>query len=640
MYIIEVIPLIILPPNAPQILSYFFTKKLERGAVVEITINHRKIKAVVISSKPIETEKLSLKKADFQIKKINKVIYEKPQISAYQFKLAEWLSKYYYAPLGYTIKSILPPFSFKKNYSSLVDNFDTNSITPSDGVMSKLVIYKTKKLINHLEKLVIDYFKNDQQILILVPEKISINYFFNHFSKKYNTTKIYSELSNKEFYNACQKIKLGQTKIIIGTRQALNIHYNNLKIIIIDDPLNDFYKSDMTPKYNAVKFAEKVAELNKAKIIFASVFPGVDNYYRQLLKKIDYEELESRPNFNFEIIDMTQESKNTKWSAISKKLNEEIISYLKNNKKVLIFSPRRGYIGIIVCKNCGAAVKCSQCEIAMRTHRSTEIILICHHCGVSKPIPKKCSLCGSYELKTVGPSGTQKIFDEIRTKLFTDKIKNVTLVLDSDTAKNETEEEEIISEISKSKSAILIATQSIFSYRFYCNFDLVCIINADSLINMPDFRSEENFFYQIEKLISFEPDKLIIQTYNPESKLLEQAINGNYSEFYKNEIKFREALNYPPFFKFIKLTFRHKNKDKAFYTAKITTEKLKIIINKYNLNDQVKIIEAAPAYIEKEKGLYFYNIFLKIKEDYHNYRELLKYISPEWLIDVEPRSIL
>src|SRR3989344_8474508 len=116
MYIVEVIPLTLLPPNVPQILSYFSGLELSKGAIVEIPLNKRKVRAVVISSNSIEKNKLSLKKVDFQIKKINKVLFETPQISTYQLKLAVWLAKYYYSPLGYTLKTILPPFAFKKKY--------------------------------------------------------------------------------------------------------------------------------------------------------------------------------------------------------------------------------------------------------------------------------------------------------------------------------------------------------------------------------------------------------------------------------------------------------------------------------------------------------------------------------------------
>src|SRR3989344_5115085 len=151
MYIVEVIPLTLLPPNVPQILSYFSGLELSKGAIVEIPLNKRKVRAVVISSNSIEKNKLSLKKVDFQIKKINKVLFETPQVSDYQLKLAVWLARYYYSPLGYTLKTILPPFAFKKKYPILIHN----SPLPTFNVGNpQLLIYKTKGLAKHLEPLI------------------------------------------------------------------------------------------------------------------------------------------------------------------------------------------------------------------------------------------------------------------------------------------------------------------------------------------------------------------------------------------------------------------------------------------------------------------------------------------------------
>ena len=651
MYILEVIPLTLLPPNMPQILSYFFDSELPKGSIVEVSINKRRVKAVVIVSNLLEKQKLKLKKVDFQIKKINKVLFEKPQVSDHQLKIAGWIAKYYYAPLGYTLKTILPLFAFNplrgKSPEATADNaFQAGR--PSDeprllagrtpnGTKKQLFVYKTKKLASYLKPLIKEAVKQSKQVLVLVPEKTFIEYFLNELADKLKVSAIHSGLPNKETRESWEKIESGETNLVIGTRQALTMPFKNLGLVIVDDPLHEFYKSDRVPRYNAVKLAQKIAELNNAQLILTSVIPGVENYHHYSGQTTI---VEPRPEFKTEIIDMAQEIKNGNWSVISKKLGNEIFEYIKNNNKVLIFSPRRGYAGIVICQNCGSAVKCPQCEVAMRTHRSVEMILVCHHCGVSKPLPKNCVVCGNYNLKMVGPAGTQKIYDEIKSRFVSANVNVPVLVLDADVVKNETEEDEIIKEIKKPGSAILIATQMVFSHRFRLNFDLIAVINADALTNIPDYKSEENLFYQVEKLVNFLPAKLIIQTYNPENKLLEKAAKGEYEDFYENELKLREALYYPPFYKLIKLTFKHKAQDKASYAARITTEKLKMAVARTRLGEEVKIIEATPAYIEKERGLYIYNIFLKVREDYDNMGQILKYTDPGWIIDVEPRSLL
>lgn len=649
MFVVEVIPLTLLPPNVPQILSYFSNSELHKGSIAEIPLNNRRVSAVVISSTSLEKEKLSLKKAGFQIKKINKVIYETPRVSDYQLKIAAWIAKYYHAPLGYTLKTILPPFALKNKYTLAEQSKISNKIeTAINSVKPQVLIYKTKKLVDHLKPLIKEAAKKGKQVLIVVPEKIVIKYFVENLSEKFKTIAVFSGLPNKELYEAWKKALSGETELVIGTRQVLNMPFHNLGLIIVDDPNHEFYKSDMVPRYNAVNLAHKVAELNKADLVLTSVIPNVDTHHKVKGKIYELKNIEVRPNFETEIIDIAQEIKNGNWSPFSRKLGDELVNYLKDGKRVLIFSPRRGYAGILMCRNCGSAVKCPRCEVAMRTHRSVEMILTCHHCDLSRPLPNSCPVCKSYDLKTIGPVGTQKIYEEIRSRIISAGLQLPVLALDSDIVKNETEEEEIISEMQRSKPSVLIATQMVFSHRFYLNFDLIAVINADALINMPDFRSEENLFYQMEKLVNFLPKKLLVQTYNPENKVLEKAMRGDYADFYDNELKLREAFNYPPFYKIIKLTFQHKDKIKASYAARITTEKLKMAIARMRAGEEVKMIEATPAYIEKERGLYIYNIFLKVRQDYDNTNQLpavslsnlLKYVGSGWIIDVEPRSLL
>ena len=200
MYIVEVIPLTILPPNIPQILSYFFDNELPKGAVVEVLMNKRKVKAVVVSSNPIERQKLSLKKVDFQIKKLTRVLYEDPQVSDYQLKIATWMAKYYHAPLGYTLKTILPNFAFKKKYPLIPNNEvvhnprtkQRHAASPRGFVRGpQILIYKTKGLIKQIESLIRETVKRPgllksngdaKQVLMMVSEKSAIEYFSENLS--------------------------------------------------------------------------------------------------------------------------------------------------------------------------------------------------------------------------------------------------------------------------------------------------------------------------------------------------------------------------------------------------------------------------------------------------------------------------
>ena len=365
MHIIEVIPLTMLPTNVPQILSYFFDSELSKGAIVEIPLNKRKVSAVVISSSSLEKEKLALKKVDFQIKKLLKVVRKDPQVSDYQLKLAVWTAKYYCAPLGYTLKTLLPPFAFKNKFPLTTFNvvnpqFIHKSTLPACDVgnedKAQLWIYKTNKLARCLEPVIDGKVRptdgtGGKQVLIMVSEKSSINYFSEYFSKKYKTAVVFSGLSNEKLYDWWQKTQSGDTDIIIGTRQVLNMQFKKLGLIIIDDPLHEFYKSDMVPRYNAVALAHKVAELNNSRLILTSVIPGVENHYKVKNGLYELKNIEPKPRVDIEIIDMAQELKDANWSPVSKKLNEKLLACLKSGRRVLLFSSRRGYAGIFICEN-------------------------------------------------------------------------------------------------------------------------------------------------------------------------------------------------------------------------------------------------------------------------------------------------
>lgn len=648
MYILEVIPLTVLPPNVPQLLSYFFDRELPKGAVVQVSLNRRTVPAVVVSSVSLDKEKVSVKKADFQVKKLTKVLFAESQVSDRQLKLAAWTARRYHAPLGYTLKAILPPFAFKKKYpmpfagSSASQSEKLSAGEKSSGKISEeLIIYKTKNLARELKPLVEKTLTGGKQVLLVAAEKSAIDYFASEI--KNDPAILHSGLPNKDQYQVWQKCFSGKG-FFIGTRQTLHLPWPNLGLIILDDPNNEFYKSDMAPKYHAAEMARRVAEMTGAKLLTTAVAPGVERFKKILDGEIKTGNADSRPKFEIGVSDTGRELKDGNRSVLSRELAADLIERLKAGKKVLIYSPRRGWGGIVVCDNCNGTVRCRKCETPMRVHRSVDLILTCHHCGVVAPLPSQCPACASKNIKIVGPAGTQKIYEQIKRRLVSEGVKAVVLAMDADIAKNEAEEEEIVSEISKPGPAALIATQAVLSHRFRIGFDLIGLVNADALANAPDFRSEENLVYNFEKLVGFLPaqgGKIVIQTHNPENRLFARLASGDYDDFYAEELKLREAFAYPPFRQLIKLTFRHKDKAKGAYAARVTAEKLKLALGRIkNGREDFRIIEAVPAFISKEKERFQYNIFIKARPGAENLSELLKYAGSNWLIDVDPRSLL
>ena len=387
----------------------------------------------------------------------------------------------------------------------------------------------------------------------------------------------------------------------------------------MDDVLHEFYKSDMTPKYNTPNLAKAIADMHEARIIFVSPITGVENYFH--LKNKGYELLDKiKTREPLRVVSMTNEIKSGNFSILSQELKNQILALINpsnQNKKILIFSPRRGHSGVLVCQNCEYAVKCKECGIAFRVHKTTDLVLVCHHCSRSIKMPENCPNCNGLNLKTTGPAGTQKIYDEIQKLITRNGLDKIPVqILDTDVVKNETEEKEITNEIQKPYTSILIATQMIFSHRYYTKFDLIGVLNADSLINAPDFKIEERLFYQIEKLLDFlpasrhgQPKNMVLQTYNPENRAILTASKGDYKDFYEKELETRRVFSYPPYSRLVKLTFRHKYKDKASYEARILNGKLKMAIAQMKLEQKVKLIDSHPSFVEKERGFLLTTLF-------------------------------
>ncbi len=654
MYIVEVIPLTILPPNTPQLLSYFFNERLERGAVVEIPLGKRRITAVVTLSTLLENQKIILRKTGFQLKKIIRVISYSPQVTNFQFKIALWISRTYYAPLGYSLKTVLPVFFLKKGYATdytVQKQIQTEAtsktkpllITTSPGKTIENILPFIKKTLS---------IKTDPipQIAIIVPDQTTFNYFYNGLNKNYHIAQISHNTSKKELHKIFKDINSGQIQIILGTRQALFAPFKNLGLIILDDPLHEFYKSDMTPKYNTPELAKAIAGFNNAKIIFTSTIIGVDNQWK--IQEGQMEILNKKPTQrNISVANMTEERKNNNFSVFSQELQTKlakILSSPEKSKRILIFSPRRGYSGVLVCQNCNLAVKCKGCSIAFRVHKTTEKILSCHHCLRTIAFPKNCPNCSGFNLKTVGPAGTQKIYDETLRFIENNNLSKIPiLVLDTDVIKNETEETELINEIKKSQTSILISTQMIFSHRYDFSFDFIAVLNTDSLISVPEFKTEERLVYQIEKLIDFATNSnskniknILLQTYNPENKTLLEIMSGNYKDFYENELRTRKLFWYPPFSQIIRISFKHRNREKALYESRVLLGKLKMAVTQMKLTETVKILDPYPSLAEKEKGFFVFNILIKILIGHEIMKDVLRFVPTNWSIDVNPRSII
>ncbi len=672
MYIIEVIPLTILPPQVPQLLSYFFNRSLPKGAVVEVLINNRKIPAAVIESTPLEEQKANLKKSGFQLKKISSVIDKNPRINEIQFKIALWLAKNYFAPLGLCLKTVLPPFflksevRIKKQEARIFTQKKSNVIRDSKFMLrASVLLSRAKDIIKNIEPEIKKIINKKGQVSIIVPEISTAQYFYDYFARLakaygpastrlgeaggaragyYETSLIHGKIGLKKYYKEWQKISSGESEIIIGTRQALFLPFVNLGLIILEDPANEAYKSDMSPKYGTDDLARKTAEIYSCPLIFVSQIPDIKNYYLIKTNSRDFfnrtatiTKLPTKPIM--QTMDMVQEIRNGNFGILSRNLADKIFDYAGAKKKILLFSSRKGYGGALVCENCSFIFKCSQCSVPMKIYKTPDLFLTCHRCSATQKIPQDCPNCRSYKLKITGFPGSQKLNEQVNRLLGNISGKTDIFTFDSSFVKTAKTEKEIIKKMEESESLVCIATQLIFSHRYNLKFDLIGIPSLDSLTVSPDFKSEEELFHQFEKILDFEPEELIIQSYNLNNQIIAWLKDGDYKNFYEKELQTRKTFWYPPFARLIKLSFRHSNFQKAGYEARIVAEKLKMAVLQRKLDQTIKLLGPSPAFVERERGLYVYNIILKILPE-QKPEEILRFVPSNWNIDVDPRSIL
>lgn len=636
MYIIEVIPLASLPPQAPQVLSYYFDAQLAPGAIVKAPIGRRQVLAVVIGSEALIGRKIAVKKSGFQLKKLSGIFTEIPQTSPLQLKFTAWLAKQYYSPLGLALKTVLPSFFGKKKYI-LPDQQKLKLPSPAKTQATNFIIANSTTIADETGKIL----NGSEQSLIVVPDRQMVE-FFADLVKKTNKEVVVIEggLSNSKSFNIWQKISSGESCVVVGTRSALFLPWNNLTEIIVIDSDQEGYKSDSTPKYEATEAAHFLSSTTGARLSIVSSFIPVADFYQAQQNTSLAETVKRSPEVKVEAISLAEESRSD-IPLLSSRLQSLILGSVKNNKRILVLSGRKGYSAILVCERCKTTTDCENCSVPMRVNKVSdagESMLVCYKCGAFKDWPKECKKCKGTKFYPSGSPGSQKIEESIQRLLARSNIADVkTAVFDTDLIRTKEHEEEAWGKIKKDPTVIVIATPIILSYRFSERFDLIAVPTADTLTTNPDFRTDERFIQSMECLLDFQPQRLAIQTFKPGGQAVKTFVSGEYDAFYKDELSIRKLLGYPPFCRLIKLTFRHKVASRASFAARELFARLNQVIQHEKLSESVKIMGANPAFTAREKGLYAFAILLKIPTDMRP-DTILKYVPTTWHIEPDPRS--
>lgn len=407
-----------------------------------------------------------------------------------------------------------------------------------------------------------------KQVLILVPEIGLTPQMIERVSKRFDTgLAIYhSGLSPQEKYEQYQKVKNRKANIIVGTRSAIFLPFEDLGLIVIDEEHDQSYKQDSEPCYHARDIAIYRGKFHNCKVVLGSATPSLESYARA--KRGNYHLIEMTERINetlpdMKIVDMKKEMRNSDSVIISKELREKISDRLNKHEQIIILLNRRGFNTVLKCKDCGEALVCPHCDIAMSYHKNIGR-LKCHNCGTELRVPHTCPKCdGTNGFANFG-YGTQRLEEEIQRLFPESRI----IRMDRDTTTKKNSHKYLLEKFGNYEADILLGTQMISKGLDFPKVTLVGVINADNGLNRTDFRSCEITYGLLMQAggrsgRSDNKGEVIYQVFNPEHYAVKAVIEQDYESFFNQEMVFRRAGQYPPYTYLISLLISSKDEKKA-----------------------------------------------------------------------------
>lgn len=465
-----------------------------------------------------------------------------------------------------------------------------------------------------------EVIKNNKQAIVLVPEISLTPQIVERFRKRFRKriAILHSSLSNGEKYDEYRKISKDEVDIIIGARSAIFAPVKRLGIIIVDECHSDTYKQDNMPRYDAITIANFRSDKNKCPLVLGSATPDISIYARANKGLYKLLELKNRVGKSrlpdIYIADMQKEERVMK-TNFSKMLYEKMLKCLENGEQVILFLNRRGYANMLSCKNCGYTMKCPNCDISLTFHKSSEMMR-CHYCGYATNKVNNCPICNSDSIRNLG-NGTEKIEEELNL-LFPNY--NV-LRMDFDTTSKKGSHEKIVKEFGSGKYQILLGTQMIAKGLDFPNVTLVGVINADTSLSIPSYKSSENTYQLLSQVSgrsgrSEKNGEVVIQTFNSDHYAIIHAKNNDYLGFYNDEMKNRKLSKYPPYFYILSILVKSKE-----YSL-VSNEANKIVsILSSNLKDSI-ILGPTVAHPFKVNNICRFQIIVKYKIEPNLYNVL------------------
>jgi len=642
--------IVLLEVNINKMFHYHIPENLRRdiswGARVVVPFKNKLVTGCVVGF----IQKTVIK----NLKDISQLIDVKPLLTPDIIKLTQWISDYYLCSWRKVLNYVIPKskgkglssFSnLKKSeiLSSPLSIVEDNNICIDENIPLK---NKEKCISSDIEKFIkkskkyqaILFWSEDfderigvyvkftqkaleegKQIIILTPSESHLSVWAKIFRGRFgDRVVVFDEnITQKNKYIKWLKIRNSQIDIVLGMRSTIFAPFDKLGLIIVDQEHNGLYKEERAPRYNAREVALKRAELEKVPIILSSETPSLESYWNTLknnyLKLNLISDKKENSLLKNKLVDMNKEK--SKKKLISYELQESILRSLKRGKQVVLFLNKRGFSSFVICNKCGFVPKCPDCNHTLSYHLDffNTAQLVCHSCGKRIRMLKVCSQCSSKDIKPLGV-GTQRLESEIK-KMFP---RAKTRRIDQDAIVQKEERIKLLKDFKNGKIDILIGTQMVIKEVDFKNVDLVGIVSADTLLNLPDYRSSEKNFQLLYEVISpFEkiesPIEVIIQTFNPKHHSIIALKERNYDYFYQREIALRKELDYPPFTHLIKIEVKGKGKEQVEQKIKL----LIVYIDSICENEETpefKLLGSKNMQAWKFRNIFKAQLIIKVKE--------------------------
>jgi len=450
--------------------------------------------------------------------------------------------------------------------------------------------------------------KQGKSAIVLVPEisltPQAVSAFKGWFGDQ--VAVLHSRLSVSERAEQWQAVAEGQARVILGARSAVFAPVSNLGLIVIDEEQESAYKQEEAPRYHAREVAKARVEREGGLLLLGSATPSLESFHAALNGEYELLRLPSRvenkPLPRVTVVDMREELRAGNRTMFSRELQMALHTCLARQEQALLFLNRRGYASFVLCRECGATLKCDNCEVSLTFHEPQT--LTCHYCASTRRLVPRCPNCGSSYLRPFG-AGTQRVELEVRRLFPHARV----LRMDVDTTSRKGAHEAIWKAFSSGQADILVGTQMIAKGLHFPGVTLVGVMSADTSLHFPDFRAAERTFQLLTQVAGRagrgdEPGRVIIQTYSPEHYSIRAAQSHDYETFFAKETAYRRRVAYPPFTSLARILITSEDDEQAISDAKA-------IARECMAHKNVKVIGPAPAPLSRLKNRFRWHILLK-----------------------------